>query len=462
MKHFLTATTALLLAILTSTLFSCKSDDEVTETVTFSNDCIVTGVTLGNIPREMHTTGYFGQDSAYVVSINGSYYPFHVDQINNRIFNTDSLPLRTIVSKTVFSAFNARGNILVRDLGTGSNVAYTTADTVDFSTDRLFTIVSTDGTASRSYTVEVNVHKQEADEFVWKQFAATNLAALSNMRLFAASGTLTLFAHNSAGKTLCLKASAAQPEAWEEHEANADIADPRGIQRFKDAYYAIGNGGLLTSADGITWTVVAADAPINVLVVAGRTELAGMGADGFYSSADGTVWTKVADDAPNNLPKESIASVRVPSLVDETYESLLLLGQNGGAPVVWKRDIDCTGGEIFPWVYYPVTEENIYGCPQLSLPSLFRYDGASVLVDLTADGSLAPLYVSRDNGRTWKTGVFAKPGITGATSIAAVSDEQNYIWVVCAGLGEVWRGRVNRLGWKNEPGAFNKMPARED
>ena len=132
MKHFLTATAAVLFAILTSALFSCNSDDEITDTVTVSNDCIITGVTLGNIPREMHTTGYFGQDSAYWVSINGSYYPFHVDQINNRIFNTDSLPLRTIVSKTVFSAFNARGNILVRDLGTGSNIAYTTADTVDF------------------------------------------------------------------------------------------------------------------------------------------------------------------------------------------------------------------------------------------------------------------------------------------------------------------------------------------
>ncbi len=460
MKHFLTATATLLFAILTSTLFSCKSDDEVTETVTISNDCIVTGVTLGNIPREMHTTGYFGQDSTYWVGINGSYYLMHIDQLNNRIYNTDSLPVGTNAGKIVFSAFNMRGTATIRDLGTGSNVAFNASDSTDFTTPRLITITSTDLSASRQYVVEVNVHQEEADTFVWKQFAATRLAALSDMRLFAASGTLTLFAHNSAGKTLCLKASAAQPEAWEEHEANADIADPRGIQRFKDAYYAIGNGVLLTSADGITWTVVAADAPINVLVAAGRTELAGMGADGFYSSADGTVWTKVADDAPNNLPKESIASVRVPSLVDETYESLLLLGQNGGAPVVWKRDIDCTGGEIFPWVYYPVTEENVYGCPLLSLPSLFRYDGASVLVDLTADGSLAPLYVSRDNGRTWKTGVFAKPGITGATSIAAVSDEQNYIWVVCAGQGEVWRGRVNRLGWKNEPGAFNKMPAR--
>ena len=57
MKHFLTATAAVLFAVFASTLFSCKSDDEVTETVTISNDCIVTGVTLGNIPREMHTTG---------------------------------------------------------------------------------------------------------------------------------------------------------------------------------------------------------------------------------------------------------------------------------------------------------------------------------------------------------------------------------------------------------------------
>lgn len=460
MKHFLTATAALLFAILTSTLFSCKSDDEVTETVTFSNDCIVTGVTLGNIPREMHTTGYFGQDSTYWVGINGSYYLMHIDQLNNRIYNTDSLPVGTNAGKIVFSAFNMRGTATIRDLGTGSNVAFNASDSTDFTTPRLITITSTDLSASRQYVVEVNVHKEEADTFVWKQAAAAQLAALSKMRLFAADGTLTLFAHNAAGKTLCLKASAAQPEAWEEREANADIADPRNIQLFKDAYYAIGKGGLLSSADGITWTAVAADAPINVLVAAGRTELAGMGADGFYSSSDGAAWTKVADDAPAMLPKENISSVLVPSVVDETYESILLVGKNGDAPVVWKRDIDCTGEEIFPWVYYPVTEENIYGCPLLSSPSLFRYDGASLLVGVDGEGAFAPLYVSRDNGRTWKTGEFKTPEISGATSIAAASDEQNYIWVVCAGQGEVWRGRVNRLGWKNEPGAFNKMPAR--
>lgn len=460
MKHFLTATAAVLFAILTSALFSCNSDDEITDTVTVSNDCIITGVTLGNIPREMHTTGYFGQDSTYSVGINGSYYLMHIDQLNNRIFNTDSLPVGTNVAKIVFSAFNMRGTATIRDLGTGSNVAFSASDTTDFTTPRLITVTSTDLSATRQYVVEVNVHKEEADSFVWKQAAATQLAALSKMRLFAAGGTLTLFAHNAAGKTLCLKASATQPEAWEEHEANAEIADPRGIQRFKEAYYAIGNGGLLTSADGITWATVAADVPINALVAAGRTELAGIGATDFYSTSDGAVWTKVPNDAPAMLPKENISSVLVPSVVDDTYESLLLVGKNGDAPVVWKRDIDCTGEEIFPWVYYPVTEENIYGCPQLSSPSLIRYDGASLLVGVDGEGAFAPLYVSRDNGRTWKTGEFKTPEISGATSIAAASDEQNYIWVVCAGQGEVWRGRVNRLGWKNEPGAFNKMPAR--
>ena len=460
MKHFLTATAAVLFAVFASTLFSCKSDDEVTETVTISNDCIVTGVTLGNIPREMHTTGYFGQDSTYWVGINGSYYLMHIDQLNNRIYNTDSLPVGTNAGKIVFSAFNMRGTATIRDLGTGSNVAFNASDSTDFTTPRLITITSTDLSASRQYVVEVNVHQEEADTFVWKQFAATRLAALSDLRLFAADGTLTLFARNAAGKTLCLKAAAAQPEAWTETEANADIADPRGIQRFKGAYYAIGSTGLLTSADGTAWTAVAADAPLTALVAAGRTELAGMGADGFYTSPDGAAWTKVAADTPAMLPKESLASVRVPSVVDDTYESLLLVGKNGDAPVVWKRDIDCTGEETFPWVYYPVTEENIYGCPLLSSPSLLRYDGASVLTGLAADGAFAPLYVSRDNGRTWKTGEFKTPGISGATSIAAASDEQNYIWVVCAGAGEVWRGRVNRLGWKNEPGAFNKMPAR--
>jgi hypothetical protein len=32
--------------------------------------------------------------------------------------------------------------------------------------------------------------------------------------------------------------------------------------------------------------------------------------------------------------------------------------------------------------------------------------------------------------------------------IAAAADDSNYLWVVLGGSGQIWRGRLNRLGWE--------------
>jgi hypothetical protein len=42
------------------------------------------------------------------------------------------------------------------------------------------------------------------------------------------------------------------------------------------------------------------------------------------------------------------------------------------------------------------------------------------------------------------------------TAVSAFSDKDNFIWLICSGTGEVWRGRLNRLGWKDVPTSFLK------
>ena len=34
------------------------------------------------------------------------------------------------------------------------------------------------------------------------------------------------------------------------------------------------------------------------------------------------------------------------------------------------------------------------------------------------------------------------------TGVTVIKDDENYIWLYCNGTGQVWRGRLNRLGWK--------------
>ena len=72
-----------IIAILASFLGSCS--DEINYTL--SNEAIITGFTLGQVKRTMHTTGSDGADSTYTTNYSGSYFPMTIDQLNNKIYN---------------------------------------------------------------------------------------------------------------------------------------------------------------------------------------------------------------------------------------------------------------------------------------------------------------------------------------------------------------------------------------
>ena len=73
-------------------------------------------------------------------------------------------------------------------------------------------------------------------------------------------------------------------------------------------------------------------------------------------------------------------------------------------------------------------------------------------------------YKSLDYGITWKvdTTTLVLPdnfafgeAVTGsATAYTVATDKQNVLWLVNAKNGMTWRGRINRLGWKDEQTSF--------
>ena len=68
--------------------------------------------------------------------------------------------------------------------------------------------------------------------------------------------------------------------------------------------------------------------------------------------------------------------------------------------------------------------------------------------------AFSSFYISRDNGITWKApaGFYQRmpAGLQGnEAQFAATVDSDNRIWIVCAGdKAAVWRGMINRLGFK--------------
>ena len=71
-------------------------------------------------------------------------------------------------------------------------------------------------------------------------------------------------------------------------------------------------------------------------------------------------------------------------------------------------------------------------------------------LDGTAHKAFDNMYVSRDNGVTWKTdGVYVLPGdLEGKDVLMSVAVDAEYrVWLVAG--DEVWRGRLNQLGFED-------------
>ena len=152
-----------------SLMASCLSGSD--NEVTLYGDAAITSFTLGTLNRYTATVTTEGKDTVVKSTVTGSSYTFHIDQINHRIYNTDSLPYGTDVSRVPVTLATYHNSIAtIRSLESeDSLVYYSSSDSIDFTKPRQFLVWSSDGEGYSEYTVSVNVHQEQQDVFYWKQ-----------------------------------------------------------------------------------------------------------------------------------------------------------------------------------------------------------------------------------------------------------------------------------------------------
>lgn len=448
------------------TISACDTTSDVNTTT--NTDCAITAVTLGTLRRTIHTTSSAGTDSTYSINVTGSSFPMYIDQLNNRIYNADSLPINTQVEKVVFSTLTGTSSLALKSLYSDNDTLFVSTDSTDFRTPRTVKVWSADGSMSRTYSFEVNVHKEEADSFVWKRMAegtGSLIADFTRSRAIAKGETLYVFGTTSDGRVQLATASTTNGQfdnLVTPTTSTGALIDVQSIQLFNDKFYALGEGSILSSANGQEWNAAVSSFPLVALVgVTSDSIYAVTSGKEIYATADGENWTATSIDSEGSLLADNYASTTCTSHTDENISTIVYVGYADSNVEVWKHDIDKGGDYTFPWIYLPQTEElHGYGCPQLKQPSLVTYDESAVLIGLSNDGTVSPLYRSWDYGRTWDAEEYYLPTITGATSISATVDNNQYLWIVCGGTGQVWRGRINRLAWNDEPTSFLKAARR--
>lgn len=434
------------LAVMASWMLAACDSEDTTATES-SGDCIVTAARMGSLSCVRYTQTEAGADSAYNVTVQGTYYPLSIDNVNGRIYNADSLPVGTDVSRVAFSTFNASGIAAIRSLVTGEDTIFSMSDSTDFTLPRQITVYAANGAGQRTYTVDIRVHQEEADTFRWSKAAAGNemLAALRQPRLLVKDGRLLAFGSVS-GSPALLTASTSVPGTWEYADLGEAAPEPASVQLMGGKFYGIARSGIVRSDDGAEWEAVPTDFVAQSLVAAGSGRLYALSGGKLYSSPDGASWQEETMDVAGLFPTAGFAACYNASPVDNLIENLLLIGNHPDGPVVWKKVNDLTGFEYFPWTHLPSEAENPYPCPDLQEAALTAYDGGAVLAGREQDGTCA-LYVTRDLGRTWKPGEIMMPPAGTATGCAVASGDEGYLWILLSGTGDVWKGRFNRLGW---------------
>ena len=444
------------LSILLIGNIGCNTKSEIDDTT--SGDCLIKTITLGTLKRHLHTRTVRGADSVYTVTVNGAYYPLTIDQVNRRVYNVDSLPVGTDVSRIVFATLNASSAVSIHSRVTGRDSLFNRKDSIDFRTPRIFTVHATDGVSSRAYSIDIRVHREWDDSVRWQQTATgvSQLSPLHGIHALAVGRDLYTFGWDGTTPVV-LTASTADTRQWTRHTITLATLDPHSVLRHNGRFFGLANHQLATSSDGITWSVVSTTgvSSFSHLVGAGSQHLFALSGTRFVSSSDGgNTWITDVLETSTHLPTEQVTGIVVPSTTGASYERVVSFGLESGKPVLWQRSIDLSGTSTFPWVNYPLDASRKGYAPVLQNYTLARYDGALLLTGEKSNGNFGGLFLSRDDGYTWLQKELKVPAISGTSSVTVAVDADNYIYIICAGTGSVWRGRINRLGWHDESTLF--------
>lgn len=439
---------------------SCSTDNTTTDATSY---CAVTNVTLGSQKCVKHTTAQDGSDSTYTVSISGSYYPMYIDQINGLIYNGDSLPYGTDQQHIVLSNLDCEGVLAMRT-ASGQDSAFSISssapDSLDFTNPKTIVVYAYDGENKKEYTMSVNVHQEDGDLFPWHAKGSEfDLAAMDSTHAVYAAGQYWVYGIRTTDRAACVMHST-DGENWTTTPLTGTSQfSPRSLLVTEDnRFYALDGTRLMSSTDGTDWTPMGNTQPLSHLLACIDNHFYAIAGGEFVSSADGISWTPQERDTDGSLPTEDVVAIQMDSRLYANFIDLTVTGHSGDSTVVWYKQIDIQHNQSYPWTYMPRTNENNSPMPYLNGQQSVVYDNCIMTIGFTPQGKLSDFYTSADNGRTWFSGKeYVRPSDAQASGqVTMLCTPDNFIWLFCGGSGQIWRGRLNRMGWAENQTSFTR------
>lgn len=446
----------------TLSLSSCLNSDETV--VEYTNDTAITSFSLGKLGRYTKTTA--GKDTLIADKVNGANYHFYIDQATHQIYNVDSLPTKTrtaAVLATISSKNSSPIFIMHKDHPEKNDSAkyYSSTDSIDFSQPRQVRVYNNSLNAYVTYTVKVNVHQQEGDEFNWQTKAQLNeqLAALSDLKVLALGSNIYVFGKTLGGMKI-YKSAASDGNNWAEVTANQTFAaaDYQNAVQMGNQLYILSNDKVYASTDAVTWNQVGEDSQLKQLVGASSKYLYAFTATGIAVSKDnGATWAAQQMDADFSLLPTQNLSMNVSTIASvKNVENVLLLGTRDASyrdtiATLWNHVADYSANASeSAWNYIEYDAHQSGKMPMMDQVLVCGADSGFVAL-----GSNGKWYKSKTNGLTWgvDTLVTMPAGFSATTQrFGFCRDKDKFYWVVRN--GSVWKGRFNKDAWIKDQTIF--------
>ncbi|MFV0537124.1 MAG: DUF6242 domain-containing protein [Dysgonomonas sp.] len=396
---------------------------------------------------------------------------FSIDQFRSLIYNSDSLPYKTRLTKYMATLTYESPYKIEILYPNDSVVTWSTTDSIDFSLRPRIKVTPANGNDAdaRTYTVDIRIHKVDPDSLMWTNMTSSFElpSAIKQQRTLLVGSVFHTFAIDiNDGKFYLYKInkSAMSSSSWTKQSVTVIPATVKleSITSFNGVFYAVdADTKAYSSTDGAVWQVSNSNIS-NILGVLPGKEAAKdsllvvtkrLGKSVFAKTTDMQslqIVEKISYDSESNeVPVDFPATTGFTSVTSYDRGNLnrnilAVTAANSSSNLTWSvRQGD---GQL----EVESNQKNTLFNPSEGLRT-FLYDG--YVYALTKD----LLYKTSSFGSKWVAASTKEKFIPGmsSSSQSIIVDSDNYIWIFGgidtsienfgSPVRQVWKGRINHL-----------------
>ena len=430
-------------AVLDSCLDTPKSETD--------SNAAITSMKIGTFEVKVRDLNSKRRDTVLYVKHSGAEFPLTIDQVNNTIYNLDSIPKEAILTKVAGNSIGAEGFVFFKDNSMEAYKQWKSADSINLNDTVFWRVASTDGTFVRDYTLVLNVSKTFPDSMTWKKAddygwggMASVTAAVNGDKLYVLGRDLDRISVVATDLKSCARVVESAVSGLPAYEWSGSVV------AFGGKLYTVAGSSLYASENGIDWTDQSIAMKSLLRPGCAMKEMWAVGTDGNLKvSTDMATWENFCA-VPAEFPDSVADIVQYKSVSNPgiTRSVVMGYGADNKRVAVWTRlSTDDSWSKIEPGY-------NTHLMPAKRSLSMFLYDKSLFAFGDMPDG----FYQSQDNGINWR---FCDSYVDGYDSwnrfmqvpepmrkelgvVSCCVDQDNYLWLVNA-YGMVWKGIINRL-----------------